>query len=137
MGLNILRLSMCIQPSRLARGPVRIHLLLVKHLDLLGVLHVDRRVIVLSLLLALAIVVARRVGLLLSAIMRLVTHPLRPIEVLRILRLLSCTSGLFVDRLRRVLRALALVPIHAIVDHGVVVAFSLPVLDRWSHRHRR
>lgn len=41
--------------------------------------------------------------------------------------------GLLVDGLCLVLRILALV--YSIVDHRIVIAFTLPVLDSWGHRH--
>ena len=134
VGLNIRRLSMRIQACRLARGPVRVHLLLVEHLHFLRILHVNRRAIVLRLLLALCIIVSGRILLLLAAIVGLVPHPLGAIEILSVLRLLR-GAALFGDRLRRVLSVLALVD--AVVDHGVIVALPLSVLDGRSHRHGR
>ena len=97
VGLNIRSLSVGIQACRLTRGPVGIHLLFVKHLDFLGILHVNCRVIMLRLLLALRVIIPGRILLLLTAIVRLVANSLTPINIC-IVRLLRC-SGLFVNRL--------------------------------------
>ena len=130
--LNVWSLSMCIQTSRLTRGTVRIHLLFVKHLDFLGIFHVNCRIIMLSLLLALCVIIPGRILLLLTSIVRLFPHSLSTIKVLCILRLLRRPS-FFVNWLWRVLRILALV--YTVVDHGVIISFPLSVLDSWSHWH--